>query len=235
LFIIISNWTISQVHSVSESTDGISPLSQEGQSPAFKRGHYPKLRYAMIPFHEVCLRKYIIAVIAVAFCIANIEIGRTQESAQHIFAAGGDVKESVPLLEEMVSALRIDAAYPHVFGTKSPGEKDLVVTPVHLSDSGAQEYFVIGRKGLPGLAEDRVIFWIMRQKKNGYEVLNNFGGQELEIKANQTNGYHDLELRSTSPEIGKFITTLKYDDRTQTYKATGASLEPESPTPAVKP
>jgi hypothetical protein len=129
----------------------------------------------------------------------------------------------------------MDAAYPHIFGTGSPERDDLFVSPVRLNDKKEMHFIVIGRKGLSGVGKDSVVFWIMRQKKGGFEVLNNFGGQELEIKDTQTNGYRDLELRSTSSGIGRFITSLKYDALTQTYKASGASMERETPVPESKP
>jgi hypothetical protein len=180
-------------------------------------------------------QRIVLVIAAAVFCMAKIGLSSSENSEQHLFTAGGEVKRAVPLDKKMVSALRMDAAYPHIFGTNAPAKDDLFVSPVHLNNKKEMHFIVIGRKGLSGVGKDSVVFWIMRQKKGGFEVLNNFGGQQLEIKDNQTNGYRDLELRSTSSGIGRFITSLTYDARAQTYKASGGSMERETPVPESKP
>jgi hypothetical protein len=180
-------------------------------------------------------QRIVVVIAAVILVAASSKISLAQDGEQRLFVAGGKIRNTVPLVEEMVSALRKEAAYSHIFGAGSPAKDDLVVTPVNLTDSAVPTFLVIGRLGLPGVGKGSTIFWIVRRKESGFEALNNFGGQELEIKDNQTNGYRDLELRSTSIDIGKFITSITYDSRTQVYRESGARMEPVTPVPAANP
>ena len=151
-----------------------------------------------------------------------------QEKAQLLFTAGGEIRSSVPVSGAMITALRKDAAFPHVFPEGGVAEGDIVISLLPVPRADAQVYIVVGRRGLPGVAKDLVIFWIIRKVGAEFEAINNFGGGELEVKDSQTGGYYDLELRSTSSG-GKYVNFLKYDPTTRRYESASEWFKPDNP------
>jgi len=145
---------------------------------------------------------------------------------QRLFVANGEVKSAVPVSEAMIAAIRSDPAFRTIFGSRTPEKGDLVATVADLSADPAEKTFIVlGREGLPNSAPGSMALWIIRQRGSTFETLNNFGGQELEIKESRSGGYEDLEIRTEIRGLdGKMYVSLKYDPTTRKYISGGGGV-----------
>jgi hypothetical protein len=105
-----------------------------------------------------------------------------------------------------------------------------IASAIHLDGAADEDLVVQPRDDLDVTPSNRCLsganvgpFWIVRHVSNGYQLILNASGHDLDVLGSRTMGYRDIEVSS---ETVSMVNTSIYKFDGQKYKIYSSKLEP---------